>query len=1261
MLCPAISAQTHEFHLDYAKVLNNINAGGVIAAADVKTDAFNNVIVTGVFTGTADFDPGPGVSNLFSKGAQDIFLAKYDASGNFVFAVGMGGTENEEVAGLALDRSGYAYITGVFTGTVDFAPGADTFNLYNGGVDDTYFAKYSPSGKLVFAKSISGTGYEVAKALAVDQSGNLYLTGYCGNNADFDPGPGTATLPFNIMGHIFIARYNSSGEYLYVKGMSGTGTCSGQSIAVDATGNIFTTGYFTETIDFDPGAGTVNKTSAGEYDFYLARYDASGNYLSVHTFGGSGYDYANSVILDAENNIYLTGYFENTVDFNPGPETSNLTSTGGFNLFVAKYDVSIGYQFAHGLGAAVATGAGDKIPIALDPSGNIYLSGDFKQGNKVDFDPGPGVASPGAAMGSFLTKYSSSGAFMYVKTLALTKTGTTYNQIGSEGMATDHEGNIILAGFFSKTVDFDPGAATHEMTAGAYVGNAFLGKYSNDGDYQWANQMGFYNGFLKWDDGSSSITTDRVGNIYLTGSFFGRLDFDPGPDTVMLTATDFSETDYHDPDPFFAKYTADGRLVYVKQLHGGGSCQSVLVDSKGDIYVMGSNTGKTDLDPGENTKFLPAGNYMARYDAGGNFVNAAGIGNNAVFADWCFDPDGSICITGYLTDTADFDPGAGKAILGNSFWDDIFVARYTSSFEYVFTKVLRKDLVNKAYDIAVDKEHNIYIAGETNSQSYNNPRILMARLNAQGDTVFTQVLNGYGRGYSIATDSHGYYYVTGSFSNTVDFDPGPGNSILSSTGNDDIFLAKYDTSGACIFARQMGSTWEDRSCDLLAEEDGSCYIAGRFSGTIDLDPGSGTNSIQTSKGKFDIFLAKVDADGHYLCSFSLGGTESDDVNSIIKDAAGSILITGTLQGTVDFNPGEALEELTGLRSGDIFFAKYFEESNHFACIEGTSYGRKSYVNVSLSLTGSFGDDNVFTAQLSDASGNFENPVEIGSLTAKTKGTLRAQIPAGAAAGDGYLIRILSSNPMITGNTLNISIAGFDASPVTLNDFKAVCSNDDAILLSGGNPSGGIYSGSGVKGGLFYPAIAGPGTHSITYTCTDAHGCINSDLKTIVVNGFPEVSLADISPLCMNSPILSLSGGSPSGGLYAGTAVYGESFDPSAAGVGYHILTYTYADENNCSAAVQTDLVVISCSAMNIREPLFREIRFFTDQVHRCIKVTGDREIIGETFCIVNTIGQVVLNGRIQDETSFVDISGLRQGLYYLRLSKLSRSYGFIVN
>ena len=198
----------------------------------------------------------------------------------------------------------------------------------------------------------------------------------------------------------------------WAKSFGGSGYNRGNSIAVDASGNVYTTGYFNGTGDFDPGPGTANLTPVGFVDVFVQKLDASGNFLWAKTFGGdSSGDVGNSITVDASGNVYTTGYFVGTGDFDPGAGTANLTSAGLIDIFVQKLDASGNFIWAKSFGT---TDSDVGNSITVDASGNVYTSGHFSQ--TIDFDPGSGTTN--------LTSVGINDIFVLKMSLCIPTTGS---------------------------------------------------------------------------------------------------------------------------------------------------------------------------------------------------------------------------------------------------------------------------------------------------------------------------------------------------------------------------------------------------------------------------------------------------------------------------------------------------------------------------------------------------------------------------------------------------------------------------------------------------------------------------------------------------------------------------------------------------------------------------------------------------------------------------------------------------------------------
>jgi len=435
-------------------------------------DSTGNIYTTGRFASTVDFDPGVGTSNLTSAGSSDVFVSKLDASGNLLWAKSFGAAAADAGLSIAVDSTGNVYTTGFFASTVDFDPGAGTTNLTTAGSSDVFISKLDASGNLVFAKRFGGGISDLGYSIAVDSTGNIYTTGFFQDTVDFDPSAGTTNLTTAGLSDIFISKLDASGNLVFAKRFGAAEADAGRSIALDSTGNIYTAGYFEQTVDFDPSAGTTNLTSAGRSDVFVSKLDSSGNLVFAKRFGAAETDVGLSVAVDSTGNVYTTGYFEQTVDFDPGAGTTDLTTGGGSDVFVSKLDASGNLVFAKRFGGSNDDGG---ISISVDSNGNIHTTGYFEE--RVDFDPGAGTSNLTSAGGTdvFVSKIDSSGNLLLAKSF-----GGTANDVG-RSITFDSTGNIYTTGEFAGTVDFDPGTGTTNLIS-AGGNDVFILRLDPSGD-----------------------------------------------------------------------------------------------------------------------------------------------------------------------------------------------------------------------------------------------------------------------------------------------------------------------------------------------------------------------------------------------------------------------------------------------------------------------------------------------------------------------------------------------------------------------------------------------------------------------------------------------------------------------------------------------------------------------------------------------------------------------------------------------------------
>jgi hypothetical protein len=300
-------------------------------------DGSGNPSVAGFFSGTVDFNPGAGVDNRTSNGIRDVFLSGFDSNGNLVWARTWGGPGDDGGTSVAIDGSGNAYITGFFEGTANFDPGAGTDNHTSNGEEDAFLSKFDQNGNFIWALSWGGSSIDVGGSVAIDGSGNMYIRGDFMNTVDFDPGAGTDTHSSNGYYDVFLSKFDSNGNFVWARTWGESGIDLGGSAAIDGSGNVYVTGEFEGTVDFDPGVGVDNHSSNGITDIFLSKYDPNGNLVWARTWGGSYDDWGLSVMIDGSGNAYATGSFGDIVEFDPGAGVENHTSNGDYDAFLSKF------------------------------------------------------------------------------------------------------------------------------------------------------------------------------------------------------------------------------------------------------------------------------------------------------------------------------------------------------------------------------------------------------------------------------------------------------------------------------------------------------------------------------------------------------------------------------------------------------------------------------------------------------------------------------------------------------------------------------------------------------------------------------------------------------------------------------------------------------------------------------------------------------------------------------------------------------------
>ena len=431
-----------------------------------------------------------------------------------------------------------------------------------------------------WARKMGNNNDDKGCSIAVDAASNVFTTGF------LSVSPGWKD--------IFISKYDKIGNLIWVKQFGSIGAHdAGNSMTLDNKNNIYVTGYFNGTVDFDPGPGIYNKTSIGLGDIFVCKYDSLGNFIWALTFGGTGEDYGKSIVVNRNGDVFTLGQFKGIVDFDSGPGIYNKTSAGQEDVFISKVDSLGNFVWTKTFGGV---NLDNGMSLTIDSVGNIYSTGYFY--GPSDFDPGAGTFTLTSINNdTFISKLDSSGNFIWAKQF----TGAG-NEVGYS-IKTSINTDIIISGVCG-TTDFDPGPGTHYLY---YIGgnfDAFVCKLDSSGNFKWVKQLGG-----SMSDYLYSMAIDTSGSIYSTGFFEGTADFDPGPGAFNLIGNGSHQS------TFISKLDSLGNFVWAKALDPVGMygyCfgNAVALDSEGNSYYTGNFAFTVDFDPGSgvyNLSYVPSG------------------------------------------------------------------------------------------------------------------------------------------------------------------------------------------------------------------------------------------------------------------------------------------------------------------------------------------------------------------------------------------------------------------------------------------------------------------------------------------------------------------------------------------------------------------------------------------------------------------------------------------------------------------------------
>ena len=909
-------------------------AGNTAAASGLALDAAGNATVVGQFSGAAEFNAGGPSARLAGASAYGLvgFAARYDASGNYLWAKAFDDGIAEAAKSVALDAAGNAYVAGVFWGSAGqgnfgtTASGAAATLASVGGTSNGYVLKLDAAGNTVWASGFGGSAPDQATRVVADAAGNLYVAGIISGTAT----AGGTTLTSRGGTDIFLEQLSAaSGSVQWATSFGGPGSDSAGALALDASGNVLLGGTFYGSVAL--GGSTISSGGAGTPGGFVAKVSPAGAVQWASALSATQGSSVNAVAVDSAGSVYAGGNFTGVASLGGSP----VYSSGSADAFAVKLSSTGAFQWqvrAGGPGidtlTALALGGVDQVTLAGTYStpaifGATTLVGAFAANDYFAQVGVPAVAAP-------------SGTISYTGTSAIGGTSLT-----ESSMAKDAAGNTYTAGTFGGTVNFAPVGSTAVSLVSKGTSDAFLAKYSPTGALLWVRDLG---GAAGNTAAANGVVVDAAGNATLVGQFSGSAEFNPGGASARLTGGGVVG--------FAARYDASGNYVWARAFTDGvsESAKSVDLDAAGNAYIAGvfwgsggrGNFGTTASGAAATAASVGYGSngYVLKLDAAGNTVWANGFGGTS--ADQATrvaaDAAGNVYVAGILSGTAT----VGGTTLTSRGGTDVFLEKLSAASGSVqWATSFGGPGSDSTGGLAVDATGNVYLGGTfygsvaiggttINSGGTGTPGGFLAKYSPAGGVQWASALSST-QGSSVndvKVDSAGSVYIGGNFTGVASL----GGPALYSGGGADPFLVKLNSAGTFQWQMRAGGPGNDTLTALAVGGTDNVTTTGSFNTPALFGP---TTLLGTYTTNFYFAQESIPAASSTPVPAALGitgasamGGQQMIINSMAKDAAGDTYTAGTFAGAATFSPaGAAAVSLVSRGSSDAFLAKYDPAGN----------------------------------------------------------------------------------------------------------------------------------------------------------------------------------------------------------------------------------------------------------------------------------------------------------------------------------------------
>lgn len=409
--------------------------------ADIRKlsiDKSGNLLMVGHYYDSLNYFTGSNNESIYSNGGVDMFIQKVDNQGNILWTKSIGGLDDDIAYGVDSDESGNIYVTGRFSGLVNFGGGATNSSLTATGTIDGFILKLNENGSFMWVKRVGGQ-FNTIPMNIVYSSSNLYITGGFEGVVDFDPGTNTSNKTSNGTKDFFLLKLDQNGLFNWVRTFGGNVGENGFSSVVDNSGFIYSTGYYySQNVNYQINGQNYTLQHSGAYDIFVTKTDPNGQTIWMKGFGGSGGDIGYDISFDSTGNLYITGQIEDTCYFE-----NNTVIGNGVDIVISKLDVdgNVIWTKNHG-GNNTDIG----FSISIDNQNHLFISGYFQ--DTLNTIPNP-IPSNGLQDYLIIQLDNSDGSYVWSKTFGGTSADLSHSII------SDDQNNLFSAGYFQNNFNLE--------------------------------------------------------------------------------------------------------------------------------------------------------------------------------------------------------------------------------------------------------------------------------------------------------------------------------------------------------------------------------------------------------------------------------------------------------------------------------------------------------------------------------------------------------------------------------------------------------------------------------------------------------------------------------------------------------------------------------------------------------------------------------------------------------------------------------------